>query len=184
MLFTFGFSGDTKQQDKFTELYRTYRYTMLYVARSILKDPAEAEDTVHDAFLKVLDIVDQIGEVNCSKTKSLLVIIVKNKAIDRYRREQKIEQLPLEDCEYSLSETTDSIEDLIISRLGYERLIKAIGTLGDLYKIVLELRYLHGYSSGDVGRILDLDPKTVNMRLYRGKNKLRQILEKEAESLV
>lgn len=183
MLFDIGSIGDRRQQNKFTELYNAYRYTMLYVANSILKNQSEAEDVVHDAFLKILEIIDQIGEVNCSKTKSLIVIIVKNKAIDRFRREKHTEQHPLDDYEYTLADDDGEPGDIVIGRQGYERLIAAIGSLGDKYTSVLELKYIHGYSNSEVARILDIEPKAVNMRLYRAKGRLREILAKEGEGL-
>lgn len=183
MLFDIAGIVDRRQRDKFTELYNTYRYTMLYVANSILKNQSEAEDAVHDAFLKILEMIAQIGEVNCSKTKSLIVIIVKNKAIDRFRREKRTEQQPLEEYEYTLADEESDPGDIVIGRQGYERLVAAIGSLGDKYQSALELKYIHGYSNSEIARILDIEPKTVNMRLYRAKGKLREILAKEGEGL-
>ncbi len=165
------------QRDKFTQLYETYRYTMLHVAASILKDQAEAEDVVHDAFLKIMEVMDQIGDVNCSKTRGLIVIIVKNKAIDRFRREKRVEQHPLEDYAYTLSDEGDGPVDLVIGKQGYERLLAAISSLGEKYRSVLELKYIYGYGNAEIARILDIEQKTLNMRIYRAKGMLRQILE-------
>lgn len=172
-------SMDTAEsKDKFSRLYASYRYTMLHVAMSILKNQSDAEDAVHDSFLKVIQILDQIGEVECSKTKSLIVIIVKNKSIDRYRREKRLAQAPIEDYENVLPDESEPFE-VFADRQDYLRLLGAIGSLSDSYRTVLELKYLHGYSNGEIASLLDIELKNVNMRLYRAKGKLREILEKE-----
>ena len=62
---------------------------MFYVANDILKDNYLAEDAVHKAFLKLINHLDKIWETESQKTKSFIVIITKNIAIDMYRKCKK-----------------------------------------------------------------------------------------------
>ena len=71
---------------KFENVYNTYKNRMYYVANSILKDSHLAEDAVHMAFLRIINNLDKIGDIDSHKTKGLVVIIVKNIAIDIYRK--------------------------------------------------------------------------------------------------
>ena len=71
-----------RERTKFEQVYLTYRQVMFYTANSILRDPQLAEDAVHQAFLRILDHMQNIGEVECPQTKSFVVIIVRNISIN------------------------------------------------------------------------------------------------------
>lgn len=62
---------------------------MFYVANQILKDNFLAEDAVHDSFVKFMENLDKIQDVNCHKTKRFVVIIVRNHAINTYNNRKK-----------------------------------------------------------------------------------------------
>ncbi len=80
---------DEKSRPKLELLYNNYKYTMLYVAKSILKDQYLAEDAVHKAFIKIIDNLHKIDDQLCNKTKSFLVIVVRNISIDMYNHIKK-----------------------------------------------------------------------------------------------
>ena len=78
-----------KDRSKFEQLYLEYRGLMFYVADQILHSEPDAEDAVHQAFLSVAENIEKIGDPSCPKTKSYLVTIAENKAIDLYRRRKR-----------------------------------------------------------------------------------------------
>ena len=45
---------------KFEVIYKRYKNLMFYAANSVLGDTRDSEDVVHDAFLKVIEIIDNI----------------------------------------------------------------------------------------------------------------------------
>ena len=65
-----------EEKDKFEQIYLKYRKLMLYVSYQILKDGHLAEDAVHNAFLNIIDHLDQIGEIDCHKTKGFCIVVV------------------------------------------------------------------------------------------------------------
>ena len=77
------------QKTKFETVYHQYRGLMYYVAYRILNNASDAEDAVHDAFIKIAENIKKISEPVCPKTQSYVVTIVENKAIDLYRRKQR-----------------------------------------------------------------------------------------------
>ena len=77
-----------EERSKFEKLYLRYRDTMYAVAYRILQNPQEAEDAVHHAFLKIIENISKIQEIDCPKTKGYVVTIVENRAIDIYRRKK------------------------------------------------------------------------------------------------
>ena len=70
-------------KSKFEILYSEYKNLMYYTANRILRNSSDAEDVVHQAFLKVIEILDTISSPRCHKTRALLVTITEHKAISR-----------------------------------------------------------------------------------------------------
>lgn len=86
-----------EDRSKFEQLYLEYRGLMFHVANKILRNEQDAEDMVHQAFLKVAENIEKIGDPKCPKTQSYIVTIVENQSIDLYRRRQKHQVVELSD---------------------------------------------------------------------------------------
>ncbi|WP_353963323.1 sigma-70 family RNA polymerase sigma factor [Tepidibacillus marianensis] len=55
-------------------------------------------------------------------------------------------------------------------------LYEAIQSLNDNYRVPIILKYLRGFSEKEIAEILDLNQNTVKTRLYKGREKLKEIL--------
>ena len=168
---------DTEEaQSKFAFLYEKYRYLMWYVAKDILKDKDLAEDAVQEAFLTLIKHLDQVEKPDSPQAKRFLVTITKSRAIDLLRKEQRAEFTEYEDA---LGDTrgADDTLDTYLKLEAYEQLVDAIRSLDENYRVVLECRYLHELSEKETAKVLGLAEKTVNVRTYRARNKLKQVLQ-------
>jgi len=133
-----------QDKNKFEILYTTYRKLMFYIANRILNDEYLAEDAVHQAFLKVIENLDKIEDVNCHKTRSYIVTIVRNNAINMYNRRKRNTTIPLEQMEFCISdETFNRSEDL-------DYLTKAVMKLPVIYKEILTLKYVQECSNAEI----------------------------------
>lgn len=65
-------------------IYNLYSKHLWYIANDILRDEYEAEDVVQTAFIKVSEYLDENTDIRCNKTRGLIVIIVRNIAINIY----------------------------------------------------------------------------------------------------
>jgi RNA polymerase sigma-70 factor (ECF subfamily) len=167
-----------EEKCKFVQVYEKYQYFMWYVANSTLQDKHLAEDAVQEAFLALTKHLDKIEEVNSTKTKNFLATIVKSKAIDIIRKKKGVE----EEYEDALSSVPkDDLLEELIHKEQHEKIVKAIYQLDSLYRVVFEYKYLHELSDKEIAGILEITPKVVNVRLFRGKQKLREILAKEGD---
>lgn len=137
-------------KSKFEILYSEYKNLMYYTANRILRNSSDAEDVVHQAFLKVIEILDTISSPRCHKTRALLVTITEHKAIDLYREKQRRNALPLAE-EYIGAAPAAEIERLA----ARDTLAAAIASLPPRYRSVLLLRYDCGYSNAEIANILD-----------------------------
>lgn len=162
-----------EDKDKFELLYITYRKLMFYVANCILNDEWLAEDAVHQTFLKILENLDKVGKVSCHKTKSYIVTMVRNNAINLYNQRKRCTTIPLEDVEYCITTKPINVtEDL-------DHLAKAALKLPVIYKDVLILKYVQEFSNEEIAKMLNISEATVRKRLERAKHRFKEILERE-----
>ena len=158
-----------EDRSKFEFLYMEYRGLMFHVANKILHNEQDAEDTVHQAFLKVAENIEKIGDPKCPKTQGYIVTIAENKAIDLYRRRQKRQGVELSD---DLPGGTAIYE-------GEKTLAACILKLPARYREVIMLRYYQGYSVKEVAALLGLSLSAASKLNQRAKNRLRELYEKE-----
>lgn len=172
------------EENKFEQLYLAYRQVMYYAANSILKDPAAAEDAVQQAFMRILNHMDKISEVNCPQTKSFVVIIVRNVAINLYNSRKKQLALSLDELAEWTPDEAASPSDELESKEGSLHLAQLMARLPDGYRSVLLLKYDNGYSTAEIASMLELTEENVKKRLQRARKKLQEILEREGVSRI
>ena len=71
---------------KVERLYERYKRLLYKIAYNILKDKYLSEDAVHQTFIRIINNLHKIGEINCPQTQSFLVIMCRNVAIDIYNQ--------------------------------------------------------------------------------------------------
>ncbi|MCM1090714.1 MAG: RNA polymerase sigma factor [Butyrivibrio sp.] len=177
---------DEGDKEDFRAVYeRNYRL-MYRVALGILKHQADAENAVHEAFMSLGEKFSKYKRLSGSDMTGLCVTIVKHKAIDILRErnhwsETRVEELVL--CQWD--EETEP-EASCLKREGKQQernaLRETMRRLPEVFAQTLELKYYYGYSNREIAEIMDASVKTVAMRLYRGKLKLRELLEGKLEN--
>ena len=160
-------------KEKFEIIYTEYRSLMFFVANRILGDTRDSEDAVHDAFVKIAEIIEKIDTAKCPKTRSLVVTIVERKAIDLYRQRKRRKTVSLDEELINVPSAADFQTDP-------ERplLAEAIVLLPTRYRELLLLKYDSGFSEKEIADLLSMTVANVHKTMQRAKEKLGQILEK------
>lgn len=170
---------DTQEEkDKFTEIYEQYQHFCWYVANQLLGDAHLAEDAVQETFLALTRHLDKVEESDSPKTKKFLLTIVKSKAIDILRKKRGME-ISAEELDRELPDTSRDVLDQYITKENYNHLISCVLELDEAYRVVFEYKYVHQLSDREIAQLLDITPKLVNVRFYRARKKLQEMLEKE-----
>ncbi len=167
------YSSDIPKTDNsitFEEMYLMNRKLMMHTAMKILNNFADAEDCVSEAFLRASKIFPKISRLERPKLTSLLVIIVRNAALDKYRANKRIVALEEPDIETG-TYCSDSY--------SFDSVIEAIGQLKEEYRDVLMLKFVYGYSTREMTDILGISSDNVYKRIQRARAELEHILEKE-----
>ena len=95
--------SEPADKSKFESLYMKYRGMMYHVAYQILRNEADAEDAVHQAFLSILKNMDKIRQVDSPDTRAYVTIITERKAIDTIRDRKRVSLVEYEETMYGIA---------------------------------------------------------------------------------
>lgn len=160
------------KQERFVELYNIYSGSMYRIAYSILRDEGLAQDAVQQTFLKLFSDMDRVGEPRSGKTRSYIVVLVRNTAIDSYRKRKREQALYLDDLEQVPVCDAPLPEETAIDAQSREDVECALNALGDKYAVILLLRYCHGYRNKEIAERLDMTEASVASRIFQAKRLL------------
>ena len=158
-----------EERSKFEDIYKAYYGLMYHVAYEKLHHPQDAEDVVHHVFVKIAENIKIIEPVS-PKTKQLVVTMVYNRVIDLYRVRSKHPTNPYNDE----LQTHDTWE-----MEGENILTKCIMELPDQQRMVIWLKYIHGYSLREISKLLDISLVWAQKIDQRAKKKLEELYRKE-----
>lgn len=160
-------------KEKFERLYYTYKDMMIKIANSILHNTTLADETVQDCLLKLAEIIEEVPDIPSKRAKALIVIMVKNKARNNLKSEHYDDVIQIENDDL----ISDFLADNIATNLGYNRILQEIKDLDVIYRDVLILAFVHGFSAKEISEILQVPVRTVETRIYRGRQKIIKKLE-------
>lgn len=174
MLIYLAMIDSPEEKLKFELIYDRYKNLMFYTANSVLGDTRDSEDIVHDAFLKIIEILDKIDDPMSPQTRCLIVTITENKAIDLYRKRKSKAVVPFEEAYIGVPEPSaiNQVEET-------DQLVKAIALLPGRYREILLLKYARGYSVEEIAVMLSMSKENVKKTMQRARKKLKDQLDGE-----
>ena len=154
-------------RDALAELYAAHWPDAHRAAYLVVHDAGAAEDIAQDAFLAAVDALDRFDRRR--PFGPWLHRIVINRAIDWGRREA---------LRRNAGDPEDEPAAAPQEQLSGE-LMPALAQLAPEQRAVVVLRHLLEYTPGEIARMLELPRGTVNSRLRRGLDQLRDLIEVE-----
>ena len=168
------------EPDVLVDIMRQHNRRMFRIARAILRNDAEAEDIVQDAFVKAFTELGSLREPG--SVAAWLAKITANLAISRGRLLKRRGRIVLADGE--LEDRPDDMEtdqhtpELLTAMGDVRRLLEnAIDRLPDGFREVFMLRVVEHMSVEETATTLGVLAATVKSRLHRAKAMLRSDLE-------
>ena len=174
---------DDNDKQLFEKIFYTYRKQMIMVAQSVLHSDVDAEDAVHDVFLKIatkhMSVIKSIeSDVDL---RNYLLKATKNTALNAQKKKRK-ENVSLDTVqEYNIAGiqkiTDDEFIEVICNKCEYERVVKGIQSLDEKYRYVLYYHFVMGLSVLEVAKSLNQGVSATKKQLVRGKKMLLSLLE-------
>ncbi len=157
----------------FVAIYNQHHSQMERVAIRLLKNQSDAEDAVQNAFMQVIRHFEKIYQIPCENLPFWLISIVKNEAYMILRKNRRV--VSLEDWA-AFSKRAGDVSD-------YAALVELFSELPDTYRQVLEMKVLLGYTDKEISAHLGISKTAVSTRASRGRQLLKEILEREGIQL-
>lgn len=150
---------------EFIRYYNLYKDDILRLALSYTKRINDAEDIMQNVFVKLYKNINNIDE---DKVKKWCIKVTINECRDFFK---------------SFWIKNIFIKDEILSNMCCdEKIIDLKDKLFNLpakYRIVIYLYYYEGYKTNEIAEILKENVSTIQTRLTRGKQKLKNFLKEE-----
>ncbi|MEL4308889.1 RNA polymerase sigma factor [Joostella sp. CR20] len=160
-------------------LYNRYFKAMYNTAFRIVKDSYEAEDIMQESFLNAFTKLHTFkGEVSFGAWLKRIVI---NNSIHHYRKQQKTNNVALDDVLYRVEDNNenDTEANCEWTNMKAQKVLQTMNTLKDNYRIALTLHLIEGYDYEEVGSIMQLSYANCRTTISRAKESLRKKLQAE-----
>ena len=172
----------SREEKAFIEAFEEHSGALFRHALFRLSDRERAYDVTQDTYLKAWDYIANGNTVR--NYKSFLYRILHNLIIDEYRKKQSssLDELlenetiaPAVEARLSEGIVVEEIE----ARLDERALIKVVRSripeLPAHYREVLTLRFIDGFSTGEIAETIGVTENVVSVRIHRGVAKLRDL---------
>lgn len=174
----------TGDREAFRAIMQRCNQRLFRVARAVLRNDAEAEDALQDAYLRAFQGIGGFrGEAGLL---TWLTTITLNEARGRLRQQRPTVDFDTMDESRVIpfpgaAAPTDPESEAARSQIR-GLLEKAIDALPEDFRVVFILRDVEGCSVADTALQLSVKPQTVKTRLFRARQALRKELEQELET--
>ena len=154
------------RDEKPEAVYRACRGRMYQAAYRILRDPAEAEDAVHEGFISMLPFLDRVDDPASPRMLAFAAAAAESRAIDIYRKRSRGGLVPFDDAIAVSAPSSDgSISETIAALPGESRRL-------------LLLRYDVGLKVAEIARLTGKSYHAVYNGIERAKARLAEELSK------
>jgi RNA polymerase sigma-70 factor (ECF subfamily) len=162
------FRKDKKSGEFQKELYQLHYRRIYNTCLRIIGNPQDAEEAMHDVFLKIFDSIDRLQDEEAFYLWSQSIAI--RTSIDRVRRKKPIFE-PIDNLSVAEEESDEEIE------LSVESIKCELNNLPDGYRIVLSMRLFEECEFEEIAQALQIKESTVRSQYIRGRDKLAKMLK-------
>ena len=151
-------------------IYDLYFDTVYRVCFLYMKNSADAQDMAQETFLQMLR--KPFNYESDEKTKAWLIVCASNLCKNHLKKWWRKKSV-------SLDEEIGNLENIQGINLNQEQseILETVMSLDGKYSLPVYLYYYEGYSTGEIAKMTDTKPSTVQTRLA----KARQLLKMELE---
>lgn len=183
---SFGYMEDEKEltdrckkgeSSAFKQVYDKYAGSLLAICMRYAGNRMDAEDILHNAFLKIFRSFDKFTFYGKGSLKAWLMRIAINESVE-FLRNRKTELASTVDIDAMDKEIEDDTTDEMVDadtlfNIPKEKLMAFIGELPDGYRSVFNLYVFEGKSHKEIGQMLGITERTSSSQLARAKRLLR-----------
>ena len=176
---------DRRDENAVRQLHEKYGRYCRSVATSVLKSEADAEECVNDAYLKVWNSIPPAAP---EKMSAYVGSIVRNQALDSYRAQRRLKDIPPEETVPLDSLGTEpAVEDRTNESENAEEIAALIADylrgIDRKKRLIFVARYYRELSVSEIAAELNVAEGTVMSSLHRTRKGLESFLKKKGASV-
>lgn len=158
------------------EIYEEYSKTIYKYLLTLTNNVEIAEELLQETFYSAVKNINKFrGDSNI---KNWLYKIAKNKYIDYYKKNKKIKEIKIDECNENVL-LDDSFEDKFENKEKLLNICKKIHRLDEKTKEVVYLRIGTNFNFREIGNIIGQSEDYARTIFYRAKIKLKEELNDE-----
>ena len=162
-------------RDIFNDYVRQLSRKLYGFAFRILRNQEEAEDAVQEVFIKLWNMGDKLNDYR--SIEALATTMTKNYCIDQVRKQKNIFFDQTASHEYIPSASASPLE--LMERKEDDSIIgNIINDMPDIYKLVIHLRDIEGFTFEEISEKTDQNINTVRVTLSRARSIVREAYKK------
>lgn len=172
-------------RERFGALVALLQRRALRVAFNYLRNPADADEAVQDAFIKVFLHIEQYKEDLPFDVWFMRILV--NASLDRLKARARQQRFVVpavdEQDERSVAHvpaTEPSSERRLLARERWAQVSREVAALPDRQRLVFTLSHVDEQSPGEIAAATGMSPATVRVHLFRALRKLRTVLGEQA----
>lgn len=176
------YGGEALTRQEFETLALQQLDGLYATARHLCKNEADAQDLVHDAYLRAFKFRDRFRPG--TNFRGWIFQLLYRLFINRYHQQHReMERVSQSDEQLALLPDSNQGPELsAIMRLEAASVAAALKKLPELYRSVVVLCDVNEFSYEEIATILDIPIGTVMSRLFRGRRQLRQLLADQVDT--
>lgn len=162
--------GNHQAYAQLVDRYQQYVFTL---ALRLVPNREDAEEIAQDSFVKAYRYLADFRQE--SKFSTWLYTIVQRNAIS-FLRKRQLDIQPIDNKEFLVQEKDNSLHALQ-SKSDKQMINDALALLKPDEASVISLFYLQEQSLDEIGQILGIESGAAKVRLFRARQKLKQVIE-------
>ena len=165
----------SRDEDMMNYVINKYSRLLWPIASAVLHNVGseqDVEEVVADAFIYLWEHPQKF-DPSRGTLKTLLCVIARSRAIDRYRELTRRQTVPLEEAVLSAGV---GLQEQLMAAETHKELAAAVNALGEPAREILIRRYYYEQKPRQIALALGMTVKQVDNYLYRTKRQLRAAL--------
>lgn len=163
-------------KEKYAEIIRRYQIKLTHYLRKFIRNHDELEDVLQEIFIRTYR---NLFAFDIDKKFSPWIYrIAHNQAINHIKKNKK-GSISLDEYEWEIVDEKMDLKKTIDNSLAKTKIEKGLSTLKIKYREPLILYFFEQKSYEEISDILHIPISTVGTLISRGKNALKEFLEKK-----